>query len=247
LATLGLERQVTAQPSLQKEIYELTLAQTTLAAVVARRLKDRFHSAGYPVIPVFVREDVTTYEHEFLEDLLHVVYQGLGRWKGYNEFGSKKNYADYVKARFGLDEGCRINRRLDLIRKALHRRLEVRGEDTRIFLIIDGMDLCSQTLLLLLETELSQLRGLGVSLLLTSRIPVFEQDVFHCDHLKHTEIDPDEDVQADGEDNMDEEADEPMDEQGRRNEDMFYTCESCSSILCLGCKAAERTCDSNIW
>ncbi|KAF2636217.1 hypothetical protein P280DRAFT_510725 [Massarina eburnea CBS 473.64] len=213
--------------------------KTTLAALVTRRLRQRFECAGFPVIPIFVQEDVTQYDHEFLEDFMHLVYQSLGKWESFSEDQSNNVYREYIRVRFGTDEDCGVNRKLVLIREALYRRLKARGNDTRIFLIIDGMDLCSQTLLLLLEAELSQLRSAGVSMLRTSRIPGLVQEPSRCDHPKHTENEENEEDDEDGDDDA-----EPLGEFDRSVVQMFYSCENCLSILCLPCKAAERTCAS---
>lgn len=207
-------------------------AQTTLATVIAKHLRQQFQPVGYPVVTIFAKGETASNEAELFEDFLHAVYQGFGEWPVFKEDRSQDAYQSYTQARFNQNEGSRINRRLFLLRKALHKRLEGRKTDFRAFLIIDGLDLCSHAFNLLLETELATLRGIGINVLQTSRLAVFEQDVTRCDHAKHG--DPGED-------------DEPIDEMDRERLDMFYNCESCLSVLCLPCKAAGRTCDRDTW
>lgn len=207
-------------------------AQTTLATVIAKHLRQQFQSVGYPVVTIFAKGETASNEAELFEDFLHAVYQGLGKWPIFKEDRSQDAYQSYMQARLNQNEGSRINRRLSLLRKALYKRLEGHKTDFRAFLILDGLDLCSHAFNLLLETELATLRGMGINVLQTSRLAVFEQDVTRCDHAKHG--DPDED-------------DEPIEEMDRERLDMFYNCGSCLSVLCLPCKAAGRTCDRDTW
>lgn len=184
------------------------------------------------MVTLFADGDKIVNDVDFFEDFLHAVYHGFREWSHASDDHSDNDYQVYARERFTDMEGSRTNRRLSLIRTALYKLLRAPKEGSRAFLILDGLDLLSGPLRLLIENELASIRSTGVNILVTTRVAVFEKFVNRCDHIKHG--DPDED-------------DEPLDEFDRERLDMFYTCEGCLSILCLPCRAAGRTCDREEW
>lgn len=179
-----------------------------------------------PIISIFIQEDVFNDENEFLEDFLHALYSSLGDWASCTEKSSEEAYEEYMQARYVNLSGSRMSYRVILLRKALYARLEHLRKSSRSFLILDGIDRCSPTLRLLLEAELLQIQLNRMSILLTTRMPVFDNEIAFCDHLNHGDA-PD---------------DDPIDPYDRQVLDTFLICKNCASVLCFPCKHAGRIC-----
>jgi hypothetical protein len=201
--------------------------QTTLTALIIQHLKIHSRARNYPIISIFVDQDVPDRDNHFLEDLLETVYHKLGENRFIEEDQSDDLYDDYAYARLTIPEGSRIRHRLNLIRKALHSRLHA-FKESRAFLLLDGIDRCDSTLRLLLEEEVSQLQKMGLSVLQTSRLAVFEQDVGVCDHREHGDA-PDND---------------PLPQEDREVLDLFLLCKECRDVLCFTCKNAGMVCEN---
>lgn len=203
--------------------------QTTLAALVAKHLRECYKRDGFPIVTLFVRKDVTAFETEFLEDFLLAFYHSLGEWDACSDDDSYEEYDEYYQERFVDLEGCRVNRRLMLIRKALSARLAALKGVSLVFLVLDGSECCSPPLQLLLDMELCELQSKGVKIMQTSRFAVFEQFESRCDHPNH----------GGASDN------DPLDEDDREVLDIALTCKTCDNVLCFPCEAAGRVC--SIW
>ncbi|KAF2795818.1 hypothetical protein K505DRAFT_239126 [Melanomma pulvis-pyrius CBS 109.77] len=201
--------------------------KTTLAALVAKHLEAGAQERHLAVVSIFIQKDVVAYETSFLEDFLEIVYHKLGDSWACNE-EDEEDFDEYQRQRYGNLEGCRASRRIHLIRKAVYSRLETLAKSARAFLVLDGIDLCSSTLYLLLDMELSVLQEKGLCILLTSRIAVFEQLEARCDHSNHGDA-PD---------------DDPIEEKDREVLDLFLLCRVCESVLCFNCRDAGRICEN---
>ena len=141
--------------------------KTTLSALTAQRLRNRF--TDVPVASVFICTDVRYNETAFVEDFLASICRQLepsdedAQLDGYIERG----------------HGKRVAIRIDLIREVLHERISSRK---RTFLVLDGVDRCGSVLELLLGAELANLQQRGLSVLVTSRLPVYEKpEIVTCD------------------------------------------------------------------
>jgi len=153
------------------------------------------------VITLFVQEDASVQEPEFLEDFLVAIYQRIGEWEECTDDGSENDYTQYEIARYRKPGGRRVQFRLSIIRKALYGRLQALKDDSRIFLVIDGIDCGSASLRLLLDAEFCDLQRHRVSIMLTSRIATYEYWEVKCDHRDHGEAldsDSDPDRTSDG-------------------------------------------------
>lgn len=185
---------------------------------------------NYPIVAIYIDEDVFDYDHGFVEDLLQALYVGLGDTTEVLNDDSERVYKDYSQKRLSegdTQEGLRFKGRLRLLRKALHLRLGTL-KSARAFLLLDGMDLCSQTLRFILEEELIKLSELGLSILTTSRLCVFEQQLeIQCDHDDHG-IQPDDN--------------DPLPPGARELLSMFLECGRCEFILCFPCRDTGRLC-----
>lgn len=179
------------------------------------------------VISVFVQKEVQEYEIEFLEDVLVAIYNKLESSDNDIDDDSDELYEEYVQERFVNLEGCRVHRRVQLIRKAVHSRLSNLPESTRAYLILDGFDHCNSALKFLLESELSTLQERGLGIFITSRLAIFEQLEARCDHLNHDDA-PD---------------DDPIPEEDREVLDMCWLCETCKDVMCFTCRDAGRICE----
>lgn len=78
----------------------------------------------------------------------------------------------------------------------------------------------------MLDEELTKLSDMGLSILVTSRIAVFEQGEVRCDHRNHDNR-PD---------------DDPMPIASRDPLNMFLECRQCGADLCFPCREAKRLC-----
>lgn len=127
-----------------------------------------------------------------------------------------KWYINYVKAQHA---GKCTSKRVELIAKALHARISEIGDCGRSFLLVDSIDQCSPTLKELLERELSALQEKGLSIMVASRLPIYQkQREIYCDFHE---------VDYDYEDGL-----------------RFYLrCMSCEDIvICFSCKDKGNVC-----
>lgn len=127
-------------------------------------------------------------------------------------------YTEYKGMRDPRKEGFRIRERLRLLRQAVYTQLES-TDDLHAYLILDGIDRCGSTLRFLLESELAGLQERGMSILLTSRLAVFENDRATCDHSS-------------------------LPEPERNALSVFLQCRNCTeeAVICLPCVKAEKLC-----
>jgi anti-anti-sigma regulatory factor len=176
---------------------------------------------------VFIASDVSNYQASIIEDFLENVYLKLSQGASLEKDESDDLYEDFELARETCQEGTRLRQRVKLIREALHMRLKAL-RDSRLFLLLDGIDRIDSTLRILLENEIADLQDAGLSILLTSRLAVFEQDVGICDHRNHSGA-PD---------------DDPLSLQDREASSLFLICRTCGDLLCLECRDAGRICEN---
>ncbi|KAF2468286.1 uncharacterized protein BDR25DRAFT_232351 [Lindgomyces ingoldianus] len=200
--------------------------KTTLAALVVHHLKGKVHSEGIPVISFFVQEDVYEHETAFLEDFLEILYRELGAYEACTQDDSSAFHSEYAFARYMDPSGGRARYRIHLIRKSVYSRVSTMMQSTPIYLVLDGIDRCSPTLRFLLEMELHDLQQSGLSILLTSRLAVYEQLEAKCDHQNHNGASDDEEVDLDA----------------REALDLFLTCRCCENVMCFPCFEEGRIC-----
>lgn len=178
------------------------------------------------VLSVFVQEDVLAYESSFLEDFLEAVYLKLAATEAdYDDYESYDLYCKYIQER-GKAEGCKVSKRIGLIRAAVYSVLSSVTKSVPAYLVLDGLDRCSSTLRLLMDAELSQMQKSGLGVFLTSRLAVFEQIEARCDHRNHLDA-PD---------------DDPIPQEDREILDICLLCRKCDHVLCFGCRKAGRIC-----
>jgi len=132
--------------------------KTSFSALLAARLRDRFH----PVATLFISADVQHNDAAFVEEFLVVTCRQL------NSTGED----DDLDAAIERGHGQRATVRINLIREVLYKRL---SSHRRAFLVLDGVDRCGEALEMLLDAELASLQQRGVSVLVTSRLPVYEK------------------------------------------------------------------------
>src|SRR5215469_12024832 len=131
--------------------------KSTFCALAARRLLDRFHQI--PIVKLFISADVHHNDAAFVEDFLATICRQLGK-------------DDELDACIELGHGKRAAVRIHLVRELLHKQLLSRK---RAFLVLDGIDGCSTALEMLLNAELTSLQQRGLSVLVTSRLPLYEK------------------------------------------------------------------------
>ncbi|KAF2798054.1 hypothetical protein K505DRAFT_297239 [Melanomma pulvis-pyrius CBS 109.77] len=156
--------------------------KTTLTTLTAERIR---HTCSQSltgtafIATIYISEDITEDEQEFFEDFLHMVYQQLTPNESLIGQHIVKWYNNYVKAQHA---GKCTSKRVELIAKVLHARISEIGDCGRSFLLVDSIDQCSPTLKELLERELSALHKKGLSIMVTSRLPIYQKqrDVY-CD------------------------------------------------------------------
>ena len=112
------------------------------------------------------------------------------------------------------------NHSLESLHEAL--RSLVKSLD-RAFLILDDLDACGPMLSLLLEDQLSWLQQLGVSILVTSRVPHQKNwELAYCDVDTHCDVDP-----------------------NHRELDIYWKCKLCLEddyVICDMCKEQKHAC-----
>jgi hypothetical protein len=216
-----------------------------------------------------LRQDALANETEFLEDFLVAIYNDVFQWQSCDNDGTRRDHKQYEEARFKRSEGTRLQLRILLIRNALYKLLRTLKEESRIFLIIDGFECCSASLRLLLDAELYRLLQCRVSVMVTSRIAIYERRKTMCDHRDHGETLEDDTIDqgsiSDDNDVPSKERGESVekepseicdlsgDEHSSRDEDstdfgerefldIFLKCKACKRILCFDCHSRGRTC-----
>lgn len=189
-----------------------------MTALLSKHLQNYFKADEYPIITLHINEDVLDHQTEIVEDFLAATFRGLENFRTIQADRALPTYYKYCQERDATDtEGCRRRERLRLIRKALHLAL-ANTEDLHAYLLLDGIDRCGATLRLLLESELSALQRLGMSILLTSRLAVFENEEATCDHSSL-----------------------PL--SMRKALDVYMQCQSCDeAIICLPCMREGKVC-----
>jgi hypothetical protein len=168
-----------------------------------------------------VRSCVIDHEAELLEDFLVILYESLGSHSVCEDDGTEEYYEEYAEA-CSEAGGSRLQLRLDLIREALlHRLKNVVDGELRVFLVIDGLDNCSASLRLLLDSELRGMQSLGVHVMITLRAAVYDNwEEKRCDHPNHIDVDNGTSAAL----------------------QFYYTCEECRDVLCFPCEEAGRIC-----
>ncbi|KAF2496956.1 hypothetical protein BU16DRAFT_458406 [Lophium mytilinum] len=140
--------------------------KTTLCALVVQHLQA--HAENPEVVSAFVQADVLSNETIFLEDFLATVYHQVHAF-GRVEYKSVDLFDKYEDA---CQAGRRSAVRIELLREALHASF---SQSAPCFLVMDGIDRCSAALRLLIERELQDLQSLGVRIMVSARLRVFEK------------------------------------------------------------------------
>ena len=179
--------------------------------MVADHLQKAFPKPDYFVISIFIQDDVVADGVFLLEDILHSIYQQLTPSSVFVDVATAEKYEIYQDASAA---GKRASLRIEYIRDAVSARLD---NCTSTFLVFDGLDRCNSSLRLLAETELSALRKQGLSIMVTSRLPVFEKpENITCDVCDHD---------------------------GRTLLKLFYECKKCDDfIMCIPDKEKGNVC-----
>jgi hypothetical protein len=186
--------------------------------VVSKHLEECFEAEEYPIITLQIHDDVLDHETDIVEDLLEAVYHGLVASRTIQAGNARQLYAEYRHERYFKEpEGCRRRKRLDCLRRAVHTML-TDTESLRAYLILDGIDRCGSTLRFMLETELYELQHHGMSILLTSRLAIFETDEATCDH-------------------------HPLPPELRPGLRLYLECSCGEFVVCFLCARAGKVCD----
>ncbi|OCK96347.1 uncharacterized protein K441DRAFT_694885 [Cenococcum geophilum 1.58] len=158
--------------------------KTTLSALTVRYLHERCHGAD-AVAAVFIRSDVLTNEAAFVNAFLLSIYHQLAA----SNFPHDSSSSAYLNGHGVRENAKRAAPCIDSIRNALYSRL---SDLNRTFLVVDDFDWCSPALRLLLIEELSQLQRWGLSIMVTSRVPLLLEDdpeTISCDvNESHTDL-----------------------------------------------------------
>jgi hypothetical protein len=189
--------------------------------LIYRHLKEHPETQKYPIADIYIGRDVPHHDIYFVEDFIETLYNKLADTTVLEEDHSDDAYDEYAEMRYLLKEapeGYRAKSRLQSLREALYSRLDAL-KGARAFLLLDGIDRCSQTQRLLLDNELSKLLETGLSILITSRLAVLERFEAPCDH-----------------------PDDPVPEYARITLNMYYECHECKYIVCVPCIDAKRSC-----
>jgi hypothetical protein len=153
--------------------------KTTLSALVARKLREKYTSKKDGVAIILVQADVQWNEASFVEDLLDSVFRQLA---GDYEDAEVHNmlYSDYQNYLETRRLRQRSATRIRMLRKALHQLLSTLEN---AFLVFDGFDRCSHGVDLFLEEELPRLREKGLRIMTTSRVPCLTEPLedANCD------------------------------------------------------------------
>ena len=176
--------------------------KSILSVLAAGRLHDRFPEV--PVATLFISTDIRHSEAAFVEDFLATACRQL----------DSTGEDDELDACIERGHGKRAAVRIHLIREVLYKRL---SSHQRAFLVLDGVDGCSAALEMLLDTELASLQQRGLSVLVTSRLPLYEKpEEVTCDVHASERL------------------------------TLFWECGVCHEfIICYPCKAKTNMCE--IW
>lgn len=142
--------------------------KTTLSALTVRYLQERYGSAA-AVAAVFIRSDVLSNEAAFVDAFLLSIYDQLAA-SNLPHDSSSNAYLNGHGVRENAKDAAPC---IDSTRNALYSRL---SDLNRAFLVVDDFDWCSPALRLLLTEELSQLQRWGLSIMVTSRVPLLLKD-----------------------------------------------------------------------
>jgi hypothetical protein len=168
----------------------------------ADELTLRFECDKFPVASLFIRADVRAGEATFLEDFLASLFHQLG---GHSSLDAYQAYQE------ACDQSKRVAIRISSIREAVNARL---SDLPRAFLLLDDVDRCDGALRLLLDAELASLQKHGLSVMVTSRLPIFEEpEVITCD------VHPSEELK------------------------IFWECRVCGFIVCSAGKEEMDSCE----
>lgn len=196
--------------------------------MVAEHLRSHPGLRNHPIISIFISQDVPDRDTHFIEDFLEIIIKQLAHGKPVDDEASLA-YEKFIYYREDVLDGTRRRLRLKVLREALYLRLETLSQ-SRSFLVLDGIDRCDATLRWMIEEELSCLQTAGLSILLTSRIGVFEENHMkgRCDdHRVAPEDDP-----------------IPVEEQEPLRLWQVCNCQQPDEtfVLCLACSKAGRGC-----
>ncbi|KAF2728049.1 hypothetical protein EJ04DRAFT_450110, partial [Polyplosphaeria fusca] len=142
--------------------------KTTLAAVLAHRLRNVPEQDRVPVVSVYVEMEVATNEAEVLEDFLHSIYSQLALGMAEAADDSVTAYASYQQA---CTDGKRVAYRIKMLRRAVASQLPML---TRAFLILDGYDRLNEALKLLFD-QVFELLSPKIDIFITRRVPQFKR------------------------------------------------------------------------
>ncbi|KAH8893439.1 hypothetical protein GQ53DRAFT_745693 [Thozetella sp. PMI_491] len=158
--------------------------KTTLAALVASKLRDKFSGGRDAVASIFLQYDLRWNEVSFIEDFLVSVFHQLSA-KHVCEAADGDGCRLYVEARRytrAASVGLRAANRIKLIRQALETCVSALEHS---FLIVDGIDRCNAAVSIFLEDEFARLRDKGLKVMTTSRIPCLREPLdtayYDCD------------------------------------------------------------------
>ncbi|KAF2186876.1 hypothetical protein K469DRAFT_570948 [Zopfia rhizophila CBS 207.26] len=205
--------------------------KTTLSALALKYLKQKCQDDNIPIASIFILQDVLDYENTFIEDFLGTIYSQLGESEALVDDDSDDLYKEYEKA---CEEDARVSARINLIQEALYSRL---SSCPRAYLILDGPDRCSSALHLMLETHLAALQNRGLSIMITSRLPVFDNGEAWCDHKYHNR-----EHNEGNKGDVDDEDDDYDDYEVRESLILYLQCKTCEDVMCFPCKEKGEIC-----
>lgn len=194
----------------------LIIGQSTFAALAARHIHEVASRSGREKIylaTVYIRDSPIESELAFVEDVLRIVFSELTPSHADIGSGVLERYKEYKRARF---TGRKVSFRISLIAQALQERIaEVCAVD-QAFLILDNLDHCSAPLKELIVRELAAIQQVGLKIMLTSRLPRYENHGTmdkNCDfNEEHFSISP------------------------------YWHCRNCKKDICEICKGDETNC-----
>jgi hypothetical protein len=146
--------------------------QTTLSALTAKRLRDRFRAENIPVVALFITKDIHGNRTAFIEDFLAAVYHQLD---------PAAAAVPNASLEFSENDEDVRKHRIEQIRQALYSRL---SSLQRAFLVLDDVDKLSSALDLQLNDELLSLQERGLAVTVTSRLSLQEPGYVYCDVCK---------------------------------------------------------------
>jgi hypothetical protein len=156
-------------------------------------------------------------EQAFIEDVLCVIYKQFLPTQGLPKPFTSKSYRAYIRAK---NAGKRASIRIALIAKALQSRVSEIDMGNRFFLLVDNIDQCNPSLRDLLARELAVLQEKGLSIMLASRLPIYEKPKSQfCDYQDLVE------------------------DHSREILTFYWRCMNCEKyLICVQCKEQGRSC-----